>query len=48
MDHFQNFTKQRIASCLSKIKAVLILNTIVARKHGTKWPFIKAKTGTKD
>ena len=33
---------------LSKIKDVLVFNTIVKRKHGTKWPLIKAKTGTED
>jgi len=33
---------------LSKLKDVLVFNMIVKRKYGTKWPFIKAKTGTKD
>jgi hypothetical protein len=33
---------------LSKVKDVLVFNTIDKRKHGTKRPLIRDKTGTKD
>jgi hypothetical protein len=49
MDNFQNFGQQSTRHItLSKVKDVLVFNTIDKRKHGTKRPLIRDKTGTKD